>query len=193
MNPTDITIRNAQVSDAEFLAKCIMAGMHLYDFEAQMDADNKQILLRLTDCEQRSEYLYTYINTRVAECGKTVVGALLSYPGNIYKERRQLTFNRLWPDFSHFDTNSDQETQNGEYYLDSLAVMPAFRKQGIGRMLIKDAIAKGISLGYNRMTLVADEDMPNLISFYQSLGFVPAESLQAFGVNFRKMVYNCGF
>ena len=184
----EIVIRDARPDDAPFLAKCIMAGMHVYDFETE-DPKEEERYKNLVDCELREDLLYTYRNTRVAEIDGKAVGALLSYPGDIYKELREKTFAELWPEFFELHGNSDQETEPGEYYLDSLAVLPAFRGQGIGRKLLQDGIRKGISLGYSKVALVADSDMPHLISLYESIGFVPIEHRHAFGVDFQRMVF----
>ena len=55
--------------------------------------------------------------------------------------------------------------------------------------MLEDGIRKGIALGYNRITLVADSEMPHLIRLYESVGFLPAGRCHAFGVEFQKMVF----
>lgn len=183
-----IIIRDARPSDAPFLAKCIMAGMHFYDFETEVPGDD-DIYRSLVGSERRDDLLYTYRNTRVAELGGSAVGALLSYPGEIYKDLRDKTFAELWPDFFSTHGGSDLETCPGEYYLDSLAVLPSFRGQGIGRALLMDGIQKGIRLGYCKIVLLADADMPDLVRLYGSIGFKPAGYRHAFGVDFQRMVF----
>jgi len=182
-------IRDAITSDATFLAKCVMAGMHFYDFESDIP-ENIEIYRRLTECEERGDLLYTYKNSRVAEEDGVVVGSILSYPGEIYKDLRHRTFTELWPDIMTLDTNSEQETGPGEYYLDTLAVLPSYRGRGIGRALIQDAIKRGIDMGYEKITLVVDANMPKLISLYTLLGFTLADHRHIFGVDFQRMVYS---
>ena len=184
-----MTIRNATSSDAPFLAKCVLAGLHYYDFESEFPKD-KDIFQRLTECEQRGDLLYTYRNSRVAEVDGQLAGALLGYPGEIYKELRHRTFTELWPDFEALDTDSEQETGPGEFYIDSVAVVPAYRGRGIGRALIQDAIQRGIGLGYTKITLLVDPEIPHLISLYSSIGFTISGQCHAFDVDFRKMVYS---
>lgn len=187
----DYIIRDARPDDAPFLAKCIMAGMHFYDFETAIPEDT-DIYERLIECERREDLLYTYRYTRVAEMDGAPVGSLLSYPGEIYRELRHKTFSELWPDLTRMDAESEMETGPGEYYLDSLAVIPSFRRHGIGKALLLDGIRKGESLGYNRIALVADSDMPHLVRLYESIGFVPADHRQAFGVDFQRMIFTAG-
>ena len=185
---TEFVLRDATPSDAPFLAKCIMAGMHFYDFETEVPEDTN-IYERLTECERREDLLYSYRHSRVTEMDGIPVGSLLSYPGEIYRELRHKTFRELWPDLAQMDAESEMETGPGEYYLDSLAVLPSCRHRGIGKALLLDGIQKGESLGYNRIALVADSDMPHLVRLYESIGFVPADHRHAFGVDFQRMIY----
>ena len=188
MDGTTVVIRDARPDEAPFLAKCIMAGMHFYDFETDIPEDS-EIYWRLVECEGRDEWLYSYRNTRVAEADGIAVGALLSYPGDIYRDLRRKTFTELWPDLVRMEAESDQETDPGEYYLDSLAVLPTCRGRGIGRALLKDGIRKGIDLGFPQVALVADAQMPHLVRLYESIGFRRAGLRLAFGVEFQRMVY----
>lgn len=186
------TIRDASPTDAPFLAQCIMAGMHFHDFETEVPKD-EDIYRRLCESERRNDLLYSYIRTRVAEWDGAFAGSLLSYPGDIYKEMRHKTFSVLWPEFFRMEGESEQETDPGEYYLDTLAVLPQFRRRGIGRALLEDGIQKGLSMGYKKITLVADREMPHLISLYESIGFRKADIRHAFGVEFQRMVYERTF
>ncbi len=143
----------------------------------------------MIESERSTDMLYTHKNTRIAEIGGSTAASLLSYPGEIYKNVRDRTFRKLWPEYFIEHSGDDQETGPGEYYLDSLAVLPPYRNRGIGRALMEDGIRKGIALGYNRITLVADSEMPHLIRLYESVGFLPAGRCHAFGVEFQKMVF----
>ena len=183
-----VSVRDGRPEDAQFLAKCIMSGMHFYDFETDVPKGT-ELFERLTECEQREDLLYTYVHTRVAESDGVPVGSLLSYPGEIYSDLRHKTFAEMWPQFPALDTGSQMETGPGEYYLDTLAVLPEYRGKGIGSVLMKDAIDKGIALGYKQIALVVDAGMPELISLYESLGFEAAEHRQIFGVDFLRMIY----
>ena len=185
-----MTIRDALPSDAPFLAQCIMAGMHFYDFEGFMTDNLEDICDGITECEGRDDTLYSYTRTRVAEIDGKLVGALLSYPGDIYKDLRDRTFRQCLPDFVIKNAGDELETVPGEYYLDSLAVLPEYRRQGIGSALLRDGIAKGLSLGYATIVLLADSEMPNLIRLYGSLGFTPSGRRHAFGTDFQRMVYS---
>lgn len=184
------TIRDARPSDAPFLAECILAGFHFANFDDLLSDDLSDFLDQLTECEGREDTLYTYSRTRIAEVDGKPAGALLSYPGELYKGLRTRTFKEYWPAaFAQF-AGDEPETDPGEYYLDSLAVHPAYRKQGIGRALLEDGIKIGISQGFNKIALVADSEYDHLIRLYESIGFVPAEHRHAFGTDFLRMIYS---
>lgn len=182
-------IRDARPENAPFLAKCIMAGMHFYDFETEIPSA-ADIYERLVVCERRDDLLYSYRYTRVAEADGILVGSLLSYPGAIYRELRHRTFCELWPELARMDAESEMETGPGEYYLDSLAVLPSCRHRGIGRALLQDGIREGKRLGFRRIALVADSGMPHLIRLYASIGFKQADRRRVFGVDFQRMTYD---
>lgn len=57
-------IRDAHPSDAPFLAKCVLAGMHFTDFEDQLSDEASVIFRNLVVCEGREDTLYTYRWTR---------------------------------------------------------------------------------------------------------------------------------
>ena len=79
-----MTIRDARPEDAPFLAQCLLAGMHFFDFETEVP-QNEALYRRLIDCEQREDLLYSYKYTRMAEMDGRPAGALLSYPGELYR------------------------------------------------------------------------------------------------------------
>lgn len=185
----NITLRDATPNDAPFLANCVMAAMHLHDFEQPMSSHLGDLHQRLTNSQRQANTLYTYTHSRIALADGQVVGSLLSYSGDIYRQRRRETFERLWPQFMELEQRSEQETEPGEFYLDSMAVLPAFRRRGIAQMLINDGIARGIAQGYVRIALVADAAMPQLQRYYVSLGFEPKGYRRAFDTDFVRMIY----
>ncbi len=183
------TLRDARIEDAPFLARCILAGMHLYDFEDNLDSELSSILDSITECERHTDTLYSYINTRIAEVDGQPAGALLSYPGEIYAVFREWTFRQYWPSMYARITDDDPETDPGEYYLDSLAIVPAYRKHGLGRALIKDGIRLGLEKGFSQIALVADTAFPHLPGIYATMGFVPDGHRNLFGDDYLRMVY----
>ena len=185
-------IRDAVKEDAPFLALCMAAGMHFCDFGGKVaddiDGDIEDLLARMTACSMREDLLESYKRTRVAEMDCVPVGSLLSYSGEVYRELRHKTFTEFWPELSYMEASSEMEADPGEYYLDTLAVHPDYRRQGIGLSLIRDGISLGRALGYRRIVIAADSDFPHLVRLYESAGFTPADHRHAFGVDYQRMM-----
>ena len=75
----------------------------------------------------------------------------------------------------------------GEYYLDSLAIVPEFRGHGLWRALFDDAVGMARTRGLHRVALICDESYPKLAQLYTSYCFVPEETFLYFGTLCRKM------
>ena len=170
-----VSIRDAHEDDAEFLAQVILAAAHLSDMGADTAnstaTDTPNGNGALTAICRRTDTLYSWRNARIAcACGKRA-GAMVSYPGDIYVDARSITF-PLLPGLTQAQIDAtDIETLPGEWYLDSLAVLPEFRRAGLGKMLVMDAIERGRNAGYAQFTLLAEKSSTHLVEYYTRLGF----------------------
>lgn len=68
-------------------------------------------------------------------------------------------------------TGIDDETQSGELYLDSLAVLLDYRRQGIARKLVSATKKKAEKMHLPCVGLLVDKDNPEGEAFYTSIGF----------------------
>ena len=115
----DITIRDAREEDAEFLGQVILAAAHMEDMESGAIREAS-----LTEICRRSDTLYSWRNARIACVNGKRAGAMVSYSGESYGEARSITF-PLFPGLTQAELDAtDIETFPGEWYLDSLAVLP---------------------------------------------------------------------
>jgi len=132
--------------------------------------------------------LYSYVNTRIAEMDGDRVGALVAYDGAHYAKMRAKTFGlvkqTLGIDLSH----NALETGPGEFYLDSMAILPEYRGFGIGQKLMLDRMEWAKRNGFDAVTLLVDKDKPRLQDYYEELGFMFVEDMFVFGDLFNKMV-----
>ena len=102
---------------------------------------------------EREDSQYSYKNTRVVLDGDKVVGISVSYDGSRLHELRRPFLELALELIGRDHSGMNDETQPGELYLDSLAVLPEYRRQGIARRLIrvtKNAPTKWacLTLGY---------------------------------------------
>ncbi|MCM1035200.1 MAG: GNAT family N-acetyltransferase [Paludibacter sp.] len=187
MPTTHLTIRPAAFSDAPFVAECVYAALG-EDFRNASAEEKRTKLMRMTTICEQEDTLYSWRNTYVAVVGEKLAGALVSYEGARYADLRKNTFQRLGDLVSVEAQTMVDETVAGEYYLDSLAVMPEFRRQGIARELLLDAISRARTYPCNMATLVVIPDSMAM-QFYKTLGFRPENILYLFGEDYLRMTY----
>lgn len=113
---------------------------------------------------------YSYRNSLIGEVDGVAVGAIIGYDGAMLHELRQPIYPLLEQHLGSVPHIED-ETEAGEYYLDSLGVLPEYRCYGVGRALIEAATERAFSEGHERVGLIVDYDNPRAERLYTSLGF----------------------
>ena len=178
----EVRIRDASRDDVGFVSKCVVAAAHLNDFVPGSEYDEE-----FAEICSREDTLYSYRYARVLTVEGVPAGCMVSYPGDVYEERRKVTF-RLFTDVSQeISDATGTETFPGEWYLDSLAILPAHRHFGLGSMLIRDAIQIGRSQGFRKFALIVEKASPDLQQYYASFGFIPGEDICFFGDSYIRM------
>lgn len=99
-----------------------------------------------------------------------VAGAIVGYDGKDLHRLRRRFQEAAIADWQMDYSNMDDETAEGEFYLDSLAVYPHYRKRGIASQLLNRFIEHAASLGLPAALLV-DKGNPSAERLYTSLGF----------------------
>lgn len=167
MNIQNITIRQATINDAELIAYCVGSAIGEEAVQEHLGANWLDIIAEIARLEISQ---YSYRNALIAEINNTPAGAVIAYDGARLDELRTQTLriiHRYNPDFAF----TEDETEAGEYYLDSLCVLPQYRKMGVATRLINALCEKVFSEGHNRVGLIVDFDNPNAERLYTSLGF----------------------
>ena len=100
-----------------------------------------------------------------------VVGTAVSYNEARLRELRQAFIEAAKEQIGKDHSGMDDETQAGELYLDSLAVLPEYRHQGIAHHLIKATKQKADEIGLPCLGLLVDKGNPVGESLYTSIGF----------------------
>lgn len=138
---------------------------------------------------RREDVLYSWCNTLIAESAGKPVGMVTAYDGRYYRGWRETTLQLVREHLGVEFPGMEDEAVPGEYYIDSLAVLPAYRGQGIGRQLLQRAVAQGRALGL-KVTLAVEYDNARAQHLYRSLGFEPDGNLFIFGHDYQKMAIN---
>lgn len=172
-------IRKAKQGDAAFVAWTVLTAL---------DKDSSD-LGKATDVCSDDFGLYSWKNALIAEENGKPIGCIISYPGDKYLQFREYTWPKFWTDIDpDLMKNTLHETESGEYYLDSMAILPEYRGKAIGKKLMLAAIEHGMELGYERFALIVDVDKPHLQDYYSQLGFKDAGPILFFTHLFTKMI-----
>ena len=169
----NVKIVSAKPEDSDCIAWIVAQGMHM-----------DEVPSFLKPMAEGDNTLYSWKNTRLLLVDGKFAGGLVSYDGGWHEEGRRNT----WViDGKLIDSGDVPETTDGEYYLDSLAIVPEFRGNGLWRLLFDDAVEIARSKGFRRVTLICDEDYPKLGQLYASYGFEAGDTFLYFDTLCRKM------
>lgn len=175
-----ITIRDAGKEDVEIVAWTVLTAL-------DMDTDEMEKFIK--SCS-KDDSIYSWRNAIVATLDGTAVGCLIAYEGSRYKELRDKSWLQLWDDMdSEYLKTIEDEAVDGEFYLDSMAILPEYRGRSIGRELMAYAIEKGKALGCGCATLLVDVHKPRLEAYYQAMGFEQYGEMEYFGHDYKRMRY----
>ena len=160
-----IEIREATKNQAAEIASLIMMAMTddcclYFCGDGYGLEDFRQMMTTLVE---REDSQYSYKNTLVALDASKVVGISVSYNGGRLHEPKK----HIGKDHS----GMDDETQAGELYLDSLAVLPEYRCRGIAKLLIRATKERANSMGLPCVGLLVDKGNTTGEALYSSVGF----------------------
>ncbi|MBP3289753.1 MAG: GNAT family N-acetyltransferase, partial [Alistipes sp.] len=144
LSPVRIVVRAARREDADVIARVV--AMAIGDEQALRAYCGDDYLAVLTEVARREATQYSWQYAFVAEVAGEVAGAIVGYDGARLGELREGTFAVLRECVGRVPQIAD-ETEAGEYYLDSVGVLPKFRGHGVGGALIaafcENAYAEG--------------------------------------------------
>ena len=168
-----IEIRKATKAQSAEIAKLIMMAMtddcclHFCGEGYGID-DFRKMMAKLVE---REDSQYSYRNTLVAMDGDNVVGISVSYDGGRLHELRRAFIEAAKEYIDKDHSDMDDETQSGELYLDSLAVLLEYRRMGIARKLLLATKERANRMNLPCIGLLVDKNNPAGEALYASVGF----------------------
>lgn len=168
MDAMKIIVRSAVCDDAEIIAKAV--EMAIGDEVALRHYCGDDYHAALAEVACRRDTQYSWQNALIAEVDGMVAGAVVGYDGAELRTLREGTFAVL-SDYVRHSVSIVDETSAGEYYLDSVGVLPEFRGLGVGRALVSAFCDKAFAEGHKRVGLIVDYENLNAEKLYKSLGF----------------------
>ncbi len=175
-----IEIKAANKEQSAAIARMIMMAMTdeccLYFCGEGYGLDDFYVLM--TRLVEREDSQYSYKNTLVAMDNGQVVGIAVSYDGGCLHALRRAFIEAAKESLGKDHSGMDDETQAGELYLDSLAVLPAYRRKGIARRLLLATKERANSMGLPCVGLLVDHGNPAGEALYAAVGFSYANDNQ---------------
>ena len=162
MDTDNITIRPGRVDDAPFIGLVVCMALH-YD-------DSHPFYGIFTELASRTDAQYSYCNALIAEIDGKAAGAIVGYNGALLHRLRE-PLQALVKQQTGCTIDIEDETGPGEFYLDSLAVLPQYRGMGIGSKLLRAMREQAFRKGFTRVGLLVDVDNPDAEALYASLDF----------------------
>lgn len=178
---THLIIRKALQTDAQFIAKGVLSALHI-------EENSMEHINNLAAISSRTDTLYSYCNSVIAEWDGVPVGLMVAYPGARYREMRDITFPLIRMYVGDNYSQMEDEALPGEYYLDSLSVLPEYRCRGIARALINEMFSIKRDAGIPLATILVDPGNTNAYSLYESCGFTHSGSVSVFGTTYDRLV-----
>lgn len=170
MDMNTYRIENALKTQASEIAWLIMEAM---DYDCCRNFAGPHHTLddfhtMLTELVEMERSQYSYRNTLCAMVGDQLAGVLVSYDGKDLLMLREAFIAKAKEHFGQDFSGMDEETQEGEYYLDSLCVKKEYRKHGIATALLREAISRH---GDQPVGLLVDVTHPWAERLYTSIDF----------------------
>ena len=174
----DIEVRDACIEDVPIVAWTVPTAL-------DMPTDDIEKFNRV--CSQEGT-MYSWKNSIIASVDKMPVGCLIAYDGSKYDELRKKTWPSLWEDIdSSIIEETEKEACEGEFYLDSMAILPEYRGLNIGKKLIDFALVKARYFDLPISTLLVDTNKPRLEAYYRKMGFEEYGKILFFKHEYKKM------
>ena len=178
-----IEIKEAVIEQAAEIADLIMTAMTdecclYFCGEGYGLEDFRRMMTMLVE---REDSQYSYRNTLVALDGNRIVGISVSYNGGLLHQLRRAFIKAAREYLGKDHGDMEDETQAGELYLDSLAVLPDYRREGIATLLVLATKKRADLLGLPYVGLLVDTANPKGQLFYDSIGFRQVDENRIWG------------
>ncbi|WP_421944022.1 GNAT family N-acetyltransferase [Pedobacter sp.] len=183
-------IRNAKPEDATAVVPLIIQAMG----ELANKFSNTKGIAKTTALFEyffkQPDNQYSYQNTLVYEEDGLILGSLNAYDGGKLLELRKNFLDYLKANNQLTNFNPEPETEDGEFYLDTISVNPEAQGKGIGKKLIDTGITWAKKLNHNKVGLLVEVNNEKALKLYQSKGFKIVKQKTFIGAEYHHMIYN---
>ncbi|RZK19752.1 MAG: GNAT family N-acetyltransferase [Pedobacter sp.] len=182
-------IRHAEPADAIAVAPLIIQAMGALANKFSNTNDSGKTLSLFEYFVTQKNNQYSYENTLVFVEREEILGSLNAYDGSKLIELRKNFTDYLRSNNNLTDLRTEEETQTGEFYLDTISVTPSAQGKGIGKQLIKAGIAWAQKLGHQQVGLLVEVNNEKAMNLYCSQGFNIQNKKKFMGELYHHMVF----
>lgn len=180
-------IRPAQKYDYLQVAPLIVQAMEDLAMKFTQSSDLEKALPVFEYFFQQKGNQYSYENTLVFEENGEIIGSITGYDGNKLDELRNPFLAHLLNEFE-FAQIPEDETEAGEFYLDTVSVSKNHQGKGIGRKLIEAMIQHAQEKGFDKVGLLVDVENPSAKKLYERIGFQVVKTKNLMGGQYEHLV-----
>ena len=169
-----INIEMATPDMASHIASLIMEAMNPQCCQNFAGANHTLVDFHrmMTKLVSMEDSQYSYRNTLTAMTSDGILaGICVAYDGGELRNLRRRFVEESIVSFGIDYSGMADETEEGEFYVDSLAVSSKYRGKGIATMLLAAAKERGAQLGIPAVGLLVDKGNPRAEALYARLGF----------------------
>lgn len=132
--------------------------------------------------------IYSFENTIVGEDENGIIGSITGYDGSKFKKLRKPFIDYMKSNHA-FNSELASETAKGEFYIDTISVIPYRQGYGIGSLLINEMINYASKSGHKKVGLLVDKNNPKAKKLYLKLGFEPSGEKTLLGTKYEHLVF----
>lgn len=167
---SSMIIRKANPEDAKDIAPLILLAMEDIVYNFIGEKSKSKSLLFLEEMISQPNNQYSYENCFVVEKNNEIIAASIVYDGAELVKLRQPVAEKIKAMFNK-DFLPEEETEKGEFYIDTLGVSPKAQGKGIGSKLLNFLIDEYVYKRKEKLGLLVDKENPNAKTLYLKLGF----------------------
>ena len=130
------------------------------------------------------------LNTSIGDLtnGLKIIGSKTEVVEKQYRQMRDVTFPMIRRYVGDDYRNMDDEACAGEFYLDSLAVLPEYRRKGIASALLQEMFRLRDEAGIPLATIAVDPENDTAYRLYCQNGFHHDGQVMVFKTTYWRMV-----
>jgi ribosomal protein S18 acetylase RimI-like enzyme len=182
-------IRKAHKKDSLEIAQLMLLAMEdvVYAFLGSNDLQQASDFMHQLVRQENNQY--SFENTWVAEEDNQLIGSITVYDGAKLQQLREPVLSLLSRNYKR-NVSPEDETEPGEFYIDTIAVHREHQGKGLGTKLLKFVIDRIVHQERGRLGLLVDIKNPKAKSLYLQLGFKEVGRKQLMGHSYEHLQIN---